>query len=140
MKRRTRRCDLRKQNYWEEAIRRCKQAGQSVRDFCRAEGLHEAAFYWWRRELAKRHRTADAANPPQPDASHVTPATPPRRAVPPRRRAVSFLPVQVLERHTAEPGGGIEIVLGQERTVRVRAGFDRQTLADVLAVLEVRSC
>ena len=35
---------------------------------------------------------------------------------------------------------GVEIVLAHGRTVRVRAGFDRQTLADVLAVLEVRPC
>lgn len=133
MKKRTRRCDLRKQKYWEEVVRRCKQGGQSVRNFCRAEGLHEAAFYWWRRELAKRHRTADAGDQRQPDASHVTSVTPPRRAV-------SFLPVHVAEGCTAEPGDSVEIVLGQERTVRVRAGFDRQTLADVLAVLEVRPC
>ena len=34
----------------------------------------------------------------------------------------------------------MEIVLGQGRTVRVQTGFDRQTLADVLAVLEARPC
>ena len=35
----------------------------------------------------------------------------------------------------AEADGGVEIILGQGRTVRVQAGFDRQTLAAVLAVL-----
>jgi hypothetical protein len=35
---------------------------------------------------------------------------------------------------------GVEIVLTQGRTIRVRAGFDRQTLVDVLAVLEARPC
>jgi len=40
----------------------------------------------------------------------------------------------------AEADGGVEIILGQGRTVRVQAGFDRQTLAAVLAVLEVRPC
>jgi len=34
----------------------------------------------------------------------------------------------------------VEIILGPGRTVRVPAGFDRQTLAEVLAVLEVRPC
>jgi hypothetical protein len=37
-------------------------------------------------------------------------------------------------------GGGVEIVLEQGRVVRVPPGFDRQTLAAVLAVLEVRPC
>ena len=35
---------------------------------------------------------------------------------------------------------GVEIILGPGRTVRVPAGFDRQTLAEVLAVLEARPC
>jgi hypothetical protein len=34
----------------------------------------------------------------------------------------------------------VEIILTQGRAVRVQAGFDRQTLADVLAVLEARPC
>jgi hypothetical protein len=40
----------------------------------------------------------------------------------------------------AEAPDGVEIVLAQGRTVRVRAGFDRATLAEVLAVLEARPC
>ncbi len=40
----------------------------------------------------------------------------------------------------AEATRGVEIVLAQGRTVRVPTGFDRQTLAEVLAVLEVRPC
>jgi hypothetical protein len=40
----------------------------------------------------------------------------------------------------AEADHSVEIILGQGRTVRVQAGFDRQTLADVLAVLEVQPC
>ena len=40
----------------------------------------------------------------------------------------------------AEADRGVEIILGQGCTVRVQAGFDRQTLAAVLAVLEVRPC
>jgi hypothetical protein len=34
----------------------------------------------------------------------------------------------------------VEIVLAQGRMVRVPAGFDRQTLVDVLALLEARPC
>lgn len=40
----------------------------------------------------------------------------------------------------AQVSGGVEIVLAQGHTVRVAVGFDRQTLADVLAVLEGRPC
>lgn len=47
----------------------------------------------------------------------------------------SFLPVRVMEPRRIEGPRRVEIVLEQGRTVRVPAGFDRQTLADVLAVL-----
>jgi hypothetical protein len=46
----------------------------------------------------------------------------------------------VVEDAAAEATDAVEIVLTQGRTVRVRSGFDRQTLVDVLAVLEVRPC
>jgi hypothetical protein len=40
----------------------------------------------------------------------------------------------------AEAARDVEIVLACGRTVRVGAGFDRQTLRDVLDVLEDRPC
>ena len=57
----------------------------------------------------------------------------------------SFLPVQVMASASgcAAPAGAaqrVEIILGQGRMVRVQAGFDRQTLVEVLAVLEVQPC
>jgi hypothetical protein len=48
--------------------------------------------------------------------------------------------VRVVEDVAAEATNGVEIILAHGCTVRVRSGFDRQTLADVLAVLEVRPC
>ena len=51
-----------------------------------------------------------------------------------------FLPVHVVEHAVAGAAQGVEIVLRQGRTVRVGAGFDRQTLAEVLAVLEAAPC
>jgi hypothetical protein len=48
--------------------------------------------------------------------------------------------VRMVEASAAEAACGIEIVLAHGRTVRVPAGFDRQTLAEVLAVLEDRPC
>ena len=54
MKKRNRRCDPQKQAYWQGVVRRWKESGQTVRDFCRVEGLRESAFFFWRRELCKR--------------------------------------------------------------------------------------
>ena len=145
MKKRVRRGDPQKQRYWEEVVRRWREGGQSVRAFCLAEGLRESAFYFWRRELARRGqrsgkpglrlRVPDAVNGSRPKARSAMPA---------------FLPVHVVAPASGCPGmaeaghplagRGVEIILAQGRAVRVQTGFHRQTLADVLAVLEARPC
>ena len=157
MTKRTRRGDPQKQAYWEAVVRRWRGGSQSVRAFCRAEGLRESAFYFWRRELARRgqpshaKRAPDAARGSRCQArSAMTSSRLPRpgsRLVP--GPTPSFLPVHVVaasgcsgvteERHPLA-GGGVEIILTQGRAVRVQAGFDRQTLAEVLAVLEAEPC
>jgi hypothetical protein len=150
MKKRIRRGDPQKQSYWEEVVRRWREGGQSVRAFCRAEGLRESAFYFWRRKLARRGHRADAVNGPRSQPHAVAPASHLSQRVSPGGSPwPSFLPLHVVASKSLKPASGyglaeaaqgVEIILGPGRTVRVPAGFDRQTLADVLAVLEVRPC
>jgi hypothetical protein len=94
--------------------------------------LHEAAFYAWRRELARRRQERQALRAARRQA-HAGPNT--TLAEP-----VRFLPVQVAAEKVAEDPRGVEILLDAGRTIRVRPGFDRQTLRDVLAVLEASPC
>jgi hypothetical protein len=160
--------DLRKQRFWRHQVVRWRQSRQSVRDYCRDNALSEPSFYAWRRELTRRSQSPKAENRPRPKASHAATTSQdarkrhPRReaskrpSLPPTRRPAlriprgapstpSFLPVRVVQGPAAEAGyplagGGVEIVLAQGRMLRVRAGFDRQTLTEVLAVLEARTC
>jgi transposase len=99
--------------YWRMVLARWKRSGLSVRTFCRAEGLNQGTFYWWRRELNRRDQ-------PQP----------------------AFLPVRILPERAEPCSGGIEVVLANGRSVRVGAGFDPQTLVRVVELLEEggRSC
>jgi transposase-like protein len=139
MKKRIRRCDPEKQRRWEEVLRQWREGGQSVRAFCRAAGLREAAFYWWRRELARRGDRNAAGDGLR--ARTATPVSRPVTRVSPRRApAPAFLPVRVVDPDATATVGSVEILLAEGRAVRVLPGFDRQTLADVLAVLEVRPC
>ena len=147
MKKRIRRSDPERRTYWEEVVRRWKESGQSVRGYCRAEGLRESAFFFWRRELTQRSQLSGAVRHPQSEVSQVAPAarSPKRRLPSPTRFAgapdmASFLPVRVVESTAVEATHGVEIVLAHGRTICVRAGFDRQALADVLSVLEVQPC
>jgi transposase-like protein len=151
MKRRVRRGDPQRQSYWEAVVQRWREGGQRVRAFCRAEGLRESAFYFWRRQLARRGRQAAVVNGSQPQARAARAASRSSKGILPQPDATpSFLPVRVVaptsvcagvaEAGHPLAGRGVEIVLPQGRTVRAPVGFDRQTLVDVLAVLEARPC
>jgi len=100
--------DVKKESFWRGAIRQQADSGISVRRWCRKQGLKEASFYWWRRELAQR------------DA---------------KPRSMSLVPVHVTGDGPKEGDPRIEIVLTDGRRVSLHGSVDRQTLADVLAVL-----
>ncbi len=36
---------------WRERVTAQQSAGGSIRDWCKANGCHEHAFYWWRARL-----------------------------------------------------------------------------------------
>jgi len=151
MRKRIRRGDPQRRQYWEGVVRRCEESGQSVRAFCLAEGLRESAFYFWRRRLARRSPppgAAGQARPGTPTLALAAPST--KRRCGPRPSRASFLPVHVVAPASGCPAGGrpvaletsqgVEIVLADGRIVRVPVGFERQTLVDVLSVLEGRPC
>jgi transposase-like protein len=126
-------------------VQQWRRSGQPVRDYCLAHGLKESAFYFWRRQLARRgaagpQRQDGGGQPPAAKTRRGGRASAPRRASHARPDEARFLPVHVLMGREQAAAGGVEIVLGDGRTVRVPPGFDRQTLAEVLAVLEVRPC
>lgn len=140
MKKRVRQGDPERRRYWEEVVRRWREGGQAVRAFCRAEGVRESAFYFWRQKLTHRGYRADAENGSGAEGP-ATPVSQSSSRISPRRGPTpSFLPVRVVEPNLTEAVRGVEIVLARGRIVRVPPGFDRKTLADVLTVLEVPPC
>jgi transposase len=38
--------DAQKERYWQDIIERQERSGESVRAYCRREGVTESAFYW----------------------------------------------------------------------------------------------
>ena len=117
MARGTRR-DLKKEVFWRRVVRGQVGSGLSIRAWCRKHGVQESAFYWWRTRLGRR----DAAAP-------------------------AFAPVRVVADRATDAAGRIEIVLPGDRRVQVIGRVERQTLAEVLAVLvagapvgEARGC
>ena len=88
-------------------------SGLSIRDFCRGRGLHESAFYFWRRELTQRDRR-------QPSRAAST--------------QLAFVPVRVI---ASVP---LEVVLRSGQVVRVGPGFEATHLRAVVDALEGRPC
>ena len=105
--------DLRKETAWRRRLRQQGQSGQAVRAWCRNHRVTETAFYWWRKELARR----DAEG-----------------------RAAAFVPMHVSEEPAPGGAGQIEIVLADGRRVRLSGAVDRQALSAVLDVLERPAC
>jgi len=96
--------------FWREALVRQRASGLSIQRFCAQEGLAAATFFVWKRRLG-----SEAGG---------------------RATAVNFAPVRVLaEESPAAAVGTIEILLPQDRRVRLTGTVDRQQLAAVLAVL-----
>lgn len=96
--------------FWRQVLVRQRASGLSIHRFCMKEGLAAATFFVWKRRLGQERGG--------------------------RAPAVNFAPVQVVTEPTPETAAGtIEILLPQDRRVRVTGTVDRGQLAAVLAVL-----
>lgn len=102
-----------REQFWRQALADFRASGLSIRDFCRGRGLHESAFYFWRRELTQRDRR-------QPSRAAST--------------QLAFVPVRVI---ASVP---LEVVLRSGQVVRVGPGFEAAHLQAVVAALEGRPC
>jgi len=92
------------------------RSGLTVREFCRRRKLAESGFYLWRRELRRRGGLVEDG-----EGEAALPA--------------ELLPVRLLPEDSAPVGGRIEIELAGGRRVLLTPPVDRQSLADVVAVL-----
>jgi transposase len=113
-----------REQYWRQVVAQWRRSGLTVRGFCLGRGLSETLFYWWRRELARR----DGAKVERRDGSKVE-----------RRDAskVQFFPVRLTHREAeSRTDAGIDIVLANGRCLRVRPGFDQNTLVEVVHLLD----
>ena len=96
--------------FWREHVTRWASSGESVIGYCKAEDLSEGSFHYWKSALKRR------------DGRPVAGDGPP-----------AFAELRI----TARQDAFIEIAVGGgTRRVQVHPGFDEETLARVLGVLE----
>ena len=104
---------------WREIFREQAGSGLSHTDFCRERSIPIPSYYWYRRRLEwTKTETArgQTARPAEPS---------------------TLVPVRISATSRPSPtAGAIEVVLAGGRCLRVSRGFDRQTLLDLLRLLE----
>jgi transposase len=103
-----------REQLWRRRIDEQRTSGLTIRAFCHRHELREPSFYFWRRTLADRDRTA---------ADSVKPA---------------FVPVKVAL--PSRPASAVEVQLPDGVRVSVAAGCEAALLAMVLAALAARPC
>jgi transposase-like protein len=129
--------DSRRERFWRAALRRQQSSGLTAKEFCRREQLAETAYYYWRRELARRDQEPGSRaerervrTPAVPDAAKKRPvASPPL-----------FQELAILGGPSFAADRGLEIILPNGCRLRLSAEVDRGLLADVLQTLETPRC
>jgi len=127
MRGRIQRRDEKKERYWREKIRAGTRSGQSIREFCRREGLKEGQFYAWRRELWRREQER-AGTRRRKGSGQEMPAK------------SSFALVDLDGEQGELNEAGIELVLAGGRKLRLGKGVDAETLVSVVTALEAKQC
>ena len=134
-----------KVNFWKQHLVEWQTSGLNVSRYCRLHDLSESLFYRWKREIPKREAEKQCnVNDQELSGQNIKRSQFPIAAVPPR-----FVEVRLTEssqshgstfqtRDEAESpnSGPIEVVLPNSRILRVRSGFDRRLLLDVIGLLE----
>jgi hypothetical protein len=120
-----------KEQLWRRWVAKRSRLGLSVREFCEQEGLKESAFYFWRRELARRDAETAAGRAPESRGRGTS-----QRLTSGGRRRRAFLPVTIgspaseLERDAS--AGTIEVRFPEGITLSIRSGVDAAMLGIVL--------
>jgi transposase-like protein len=122
-----------KEQFWHQMFARWTASGLSIAAFCKDAGLSQQSFYRWRRVLRQRiSRFGQQRRPQAVDAVNEKAAT-----ATAQRPLPLFVPLAV---ETTAAATVLEVVVCDGRVIRVPAGFDAPTLAQILAVLEGRLC
>jgi hypothetical protein len=93
---------------WSKLVERWRRSKLTAREFAAREGIAPSTLAWWKWRLGSKTE---------------------------RRSQVAVVPVEVVPVRAPTTETSVEVVLGNV-VVRVRSGFDAQTLGRVLDVLE----
>jgi len=111
--------------HWRRVLERWRTSSLAKTEFARQERVSPDVLGWWQAEIRKRDR---ARRPRAPIA---------RSRRDPAPRPPAFVPLRVVEPTPPPSPSALEVLVGGH-TVRIRPGFDGETLKRLVAVLEDR--
>jgi len=106
--------DTNREKVWRQTLTRHAKSGLNVRQFCHQEGLHESAFYFWRRTIQQRGLMQRPAKPRD-------------------RKQPAFVPLVL---GNIAPAAGITLELRDGRSLRLSESFPVDRLANLVHALE----
>jgi hypothetical protein len=122
---RTPEAKARREAHWRGVLERWRQSGLPKTGFSRREGISPDVLAWWQAELQRRDQVRRrSADRPRPSGAPEHPA---------------FVPMHLIQPLPPPSSGALEVLAGGH-VVRVRPGFDAETLGRLLATLEGRAC
>lgn len=111
--------DSNREKVWRQVLARQAKSGLTVRQFCRREGLHESAFYFWRRMIQQRDAVRQGSRQCRADRGGC--------------KRPAFVPLVV---DGMQPAAGITIELRGGRSLRLSGSFPVERLAALVHALE----
>jgi len=126
---RTPEAKARREAHWRTVLNRWRASGLPKTEFARREQISPDVLGWWQTEIQKR----DGAMRRKASASEAAQTR--WKAVP---QPAAFVPVRVVEPLPTPSPAPIEVLAG-DHTVRVRPGFDPETLRRLFAILKDQS-
>lgn len=111
---------------WKGVLRQWERSGTTLREFAARVGIPLSTLMWWRWRLSKAQRSRCKGK---------------RAARPVSTKQTELVPLRVVQLVTAPGAAGAETaveLVAAGAAVRVRSGFDTDTLERVLMVLSRR--
>jgi len=120
---------------WSTLVERWQRSGLAAKEFAAAEGLVASTLSWWKWHLRAKARSSKKKRVSEKGRAPKKRQAPKKRVR--RARARDNAPIRLVELVAPEAAfvseTPVELVLGDDVVVRVRRGFDADTLRRLVA-------
>jgi hypothetical protein len=116
-----------KEQSWRDILGQFAAGGQRVREFCAARQIKESAFYFWRREIARRDEGVAGKGPAGRDASTAGPTA---------SRPLAFAQILVRPPQPTAAQQSLRLCLSGGRELLLPISLPAQQVAAIVRAIE----